>query len=247
MKQLKKTIQCNTCTRWYTVSCAKLPVICLSFHTQKNTCRKCVKISAPALELQTLTTEKVCTSAQTLHKSHASVQTQTPSNVLPEDTKHMIEQGFVKLKEQICSLTNGLKIQVQLLSKIETLKDDKEKLKKRPTAHIYQARKLTRRMQVQRKQKIQRQNFQQQKLNDSDIIILRTKFESSEVCKRTVEKDLRSMEERYSLRCNKLVKKDRDIHTMRNSVPDLAAIANTHFMPKAVLNDNFLKTCEKYV
>jgi len=55
------------------------------------------------------------------------------------------------------------------------------------------------------------------------------------------------MEERYSLRCNELVKKDRDIHTMRNSVPDLAAIANTHFMPKAVLNDNFLKKCEKYV
>ena len=84
-------------------------------------------------------------------------------------------------------------------------------------------------------------------MNDSDIIILRTKLESSEVCKRTVEKDLRSMEERHSIRCNELVKKDRDIYTMRNSVHDLAAMANTHFMPKAEFNYNFLKKCEKYV
>jgi len=137
MKGLMKTILCNPCTRWYTVSCAHLPnyQLCLSFHTQKNTYQKCVKISARSLELQTLTTEKVCTSAQTLHKSHASVQTQTPSNVLPEDTKHMIEQGFVTLTDHICSLTNDLKIQVQLLSKIETLKNDKEKQKTANNTH----------------------------------------------------------------------------------------------------------------
>jgi len=46
----------------------------------------------------------------------------------------MIEQGFVKLTDQICGLKEDFKTQDQLLSKIETLKGDKKDLlRKEPT------------------------------------------------------------------------------------------------------------------
>jgi len=79
----EKTIQCNTCTRWYHFSWTQLSKYQLYvYYTthRKYTYQKCVETIALALNIQTLTTEKVCTSAQTqtLQKSHASVQTQNP-------------------------------------------------------------------------------------------------------------------------------------------------------------------------
>ena len=85
----------------------------------------------------------VRTHTQTLQKSYASVQTQTQSNVLSEETQHMFEQGFVKLTDQICGLKEDFKTQDQLLSKIETLKGDKERLTKERTNNINSPSKKT--------------------------------------------------------------------------------------------------------
>jgi len=48
----------------------------------------------------------------------------------------MIEQGFVKITDQLCGLKEDFKTQDQLLSKIEVLKGDKERLTKERNNNI---------------------------------------------------------------------------------------------------------------
>ena len=64
----EKTIQCNNCTKWYHFRCTHLPNYQLYIYNTTNrkyTCQKCVEVSAPTLDLQTLKTENTCTSAHT--------------------------------------------------------------------------------------------------------------------------------------------------------------------------------------
>jgi len=172
----------------------------------------------------------------------ASVQTQTQSNFLSEETQHMIEQVFVKITDQICGLKEDFKTQDQLLSKIKVLKGDKEILTKERTNNINSSNKKTDSKDLDLKKSLEAElsttkakiNLTQQHLcdstcenaiqiakKDSEMVFLKTKLETSEVCKRTVEKELQSIEERYSIKCNELVQKDRDIQTMRKSIAEL--------------------------